>query len=135
MDPAPVSVLVVDDEADALATVALCLRAAGYDVTTARDGREAARLIDGRTFDLVITDLLMPQVDGIELLTHVKATRPGLPVIAVSGGADYFGDSNLLEVAVKMGARFTLVKPFSPRQLLNAVTAVCPRQPAGKNPA
>src|SRR6476661_2391238 len=79
-------VLVVDDNADARLTLQLLLEAEGYRVETAANGREALRVQRERPSQILITDLFMPVVDGLETLQQFRKEYPDMPVIVVSGG-------------------------------------------------
>ncbi len=105
-------ILVVDDEPGIRYLLRRVLAAQGYDVTVAADGAEALLMFKTASFDLVITDLTMPNVDGIQLL-RILRTRPSPPrVIAMSGGRREDCGSDL-DVATTLGAAATLAKPFT----------------------
>ena len=115
-------VLVIDDEPDIRMFVATALQRAGHSCSEAGDGREAARLLRERTFDVVITDILMPERDGLETIMRLKQERNPVPVIAMSGMP---ADSAMyLRVAQQLGASLALAKPFTVDQLVEAVTEV-----------
>lgn len=112
--------LVADDDDAIRTTLVRGLGAHGYDVSTARDGIEALeRLAEGH-FDLVVTDINMPTMDGIELLLKLVEQRPGLKVIAISGGG-LFPKHELLEDARLLGAVDILEKPFDIDALMTRV--------------
>jgi DNA-binding response OmpR family regulator len=119
------SVLVVDDDAELLEAVARVLRGAGFEVRTARNGRAVKELILGRAPDLVITDILMPDRDGVEVIEELRRTTRGIRVLAMSGRSD-FGGLNLLDLAKSLGADATLAKPFNGDDLLAKVNALIP---------
>jgi CheY-like chemotaxis protein len=79
------NILVVDDEPGALKYISHFLRRDGYQVTEARDGAEALDLIENSRFDLVLSDVRMPRVDGVTLALHVRSTRPTIPIILMTG--------------------------------------------------
>lgn len=110
-------VLVIEDNADLRDYLRLALRGEGYEVLTARNGREALGMIDGHGLDAVITDLFMPEMDGIETITALRRKLPGVRVVAMSGrpGVDY------LTVARELGVTHTLRKPFELDELLSAL--------------
>jgi PAS domain S-box-containing protein len=109
-------VLVVDDEAFILETAREALRDGGYRVLTAAGGDEALRQVDEHDVDVVITDLRMPEMDGLDLIRTLRARHPNLPIIAASGMAD--GRS---EEALQAGAHTFLAKPFSEEELRGAL--------------
>ena len=78
-------ILCVDDEENSLFLRKLVLQKSGYEVITARSGREALEILESRSFDLMLSDLLMPEMSGAELTRHVKDRHPRLPVILISG--------------------------------------------------
>ncbi len=120
----PTSILLVDDAPDTLEVMAQCLRADGHDVTCAAGGREAISLVQDRSFDLVITDLLMPDSDGMEVLMAVRRYLPTARTIAMTGGGEYFPARQLLSLGSALGADEQLTKPFSRADLCDAIDRV-----------
>src|SRR5689334_9510556 len=120
--PGAARVLVVDDSDTAREIVARMLRRDGHVVLQAANGREALRLMRMSRADLVLTDLFMPDMDGIELLRALAAEAPDLPVIVLSG-ADVSGPGSLLGAATMLGAAAALSKPVAPETLRMAVIA------------
>jgi two-component system chemotaxis response regulator CheY len=114
-------ILVVDDDKEVLNFVSSVLKNAGYEVIEARDGDEALKFIRAGGIDLLITDLMMPETDGLELLTQLRSRRT-LKIIAMSGGG--VTRQNNLKTARLLGAAYTLAKPFSGEDLLAAVREV-----------
>jgi DNA-binding response OmpR family regulator len=114
-------VLVVDDEAGIRGLFSEILQSAGYEVLEAENGKRAIRMAADSTVDLVITDLVMPEQEGIETIVMLRKDRPHLKIIAMSGAA--FGDQ-YLGVARKLGADTMLAKPIRPDQLLETVRQV-----------
>jgi two-component system response regulator HydG len=100
--------LVVDDEASARSGLERLLRDAGYDVVTAADGREALALFGERATDLVVTDLKMPVMDGMQLLAHLHERSPDVPVIVTTA----FGDIDSAVAAMRAGAADFITKPI-----------------------
>jgi CheY-like chemotaxis protein len=124
--------LLIDDNDDLITGTAELLRRAGHAVRSGRNGQEAVRLLEDQAADLLITDILMPEQDGLGLILKVRCQFPSLPIIAMSGA----GAPNelYLAIAAKLGAVATLTKPFSRAQLLNAIARVSPErehEPAG----
>ena len=111
------SVLVVDDEAGIRELFALTLAGAGYEVAEAEDGKAAMAVLGERRFDLLITDLVMPEREGIETIREVRKRWPDLKILAVSGA---FGGA-YLKPAKALGANATLPKPVSRDQLIASV--------------
>lgn len=104
-------VLLIDDDDTVRSAMARAVALGGHEVLQARDGRQAIREAEGRELDLVITDINMPEMDGIEVILTLAERRPGLPVIAVSGGGR-MPKEVLLSSAGILGAVKTLGKPF-----------------------
>lgn len=120
------AILVIDDDAAVREVVSEMLKLEGYDVTIAANGREAIRLLDARGFDLVITDLIMPEKEGIETIAEIRRTHARLPILAISGGGR-IGPSDYLETARYLGADATLAKPFARQELLTTVDSLLTR--------
>ncbi|MHB1193627.1 MAG: response regulator [Longimicrobiales bacterium] len=110
-------ILVVDDNAEFRRGLAKALRQHGYDVTEAGDGREAMAFLRKNPPDLVITDINMPEMDGIEILNELRVTKTAVPVVAISGGG-LVPKSLLLGNASVLGAVETIEKPFELATLL-----------------
>jgi len=108
--------------------VARVLGSAGHDVAQAPDGAAGLRLWREGGADLVITDLHMPDTNGIEVMLELRAFAPNLPVIAMSGGQRAL-DLDLLGSARLLGAVRVLAKPFTGDDLLAAVSAALPAHP------
>jgi len=118
------SILVVDDAPDTLEMIQRNLAARGYRVYTAPGVMEAIRLLEQSPVDLVVTDLKMPKVSGMELVKHVRENLPDTEVIMVTGYATVEGAVE----AVKTGAQEYLSKPFTDEELLQAVKRVLDKQ-------
>jgi len=113
-------ILVVDDDDAVCRMITLALEIAGHEVTSVCQARQALALLETNHFDLVITDLVMPDVEGIEIIMRVSQAHTPVPVVAISGeGAD--GPEEYLGIARLLGATCTLPKPFDCRRLLQVV--------------
>lgn len=123
----PLSILLVDDSKDTLDVLAMCLDGHGHEVTCVTSGHEAITLLAQRCFDLVLTDVLMPEVDGVQVIMAARQRCPGARVIAMTGGGDFFAAKYLLKMAGTLGADAQLAKPFTRQQLFDAIEAVCPQ--------
>jgi two-component system response regulator HydG len=110
-------ILVVDDSQDTLEVLSRNLSGSGYRVYTARSVAEAVKLLDSETVDLVITDLKMPKISGLDLVRHVKENLPDTEVMMITGYATIEGAVE----AMKTGAEEYLTKPFTDEELLSAV--------------
>jgi len=116
----PLSALVVDDEAQVRAVVARLLAHFGHEVRQASDGAEAIRLLEERPPDVVITDIMMPGMDGIELLAEIRSRKPEVEVIVMTA----FSDIDTAVRAMKAGAYDFLSKPLGEQQLRNTIDTV-----------
>jgi putative two-component system response regulator len=110
-------VLVIDDESIVRMLVVEILEAAGYAVTSAESAERALRLLEERDFDLVVSDVVMPGLSGLELLDLVRARSASLPVLLVTGAGTY----DTLSQALTGGAAGLVTKPFAHAQLQSAV--------------
>jgi DNA-binding NtrC family response regulator len=118
--PAKNKILVVDDE-EALRTVlAAELEGEGYQVTTAADGQEAITILGSSSFDLILLDIKMPNVDGFEVLKFAKGRQPATKIIMLTGFADL---KNAIE-SKKLGAEDFVSKPYDLVDLLTTVERV-----------
>ena len=100
--------------------IRLVLEASGYAVAWARNGKEARRVLEGSSFDVVLTDLLMPECDGLELIGELVKNNPTVGIVAMSGGGHVAGE-HYLQMAKSFGAHVLLSKPFSHDRLFAAV--------------
>lgn len=112
-------VLVIDDEPMLRAMVGRILDRAGYLAVCAANGAEGLAAFRRERPALVITDLIMPEREGIETIRQMLRERPDLPIIAMSGGLG--GSADFLRMAHELGATETLRKPFEPTELLARV--------------
>jgi CheY-like chemotaxis protein len=113
-------ILVIDDEELIRRLLIATLKSQGHEVLDACDGAEGLRLLQVNHPDLIITDIIMPEMDGVELLMTLRREAPNIRVIAMSGGGQ-FGHHATLELAEPLGAFATLHKPFAPEAVLSLV--------------
>jgi CheY-like chemotaxis protein len=113
-------VLVVDDEAPIRSLLRTILSVAGREVFEAADGAEALRLLEGQPVELVLCDLRMPVMDGLETIPRIRRLAPAAQIVAMSGGGSS-GVVDQLDVALQLGAAVALMKPFSVEELLAAM--------------
>jgi CheY-like chemotaxis protein len=113
-------VLVVDDDASSREIIRMALECEDYQVDEAENGKVALELASHSEFDLLVTDIVMPEVDGIQFMYELHKTRPRLPIVAISGGA-LLSARNYLRIASQTGASAVLPKPFTLSQLYAAV--------------
>lgn len=116
------TILIIDDNADLGMVLRAHLQAAGHRPLVVDSARAGLALIEDGGIELVITDILMPEVDGIEVVRSVKRRWPALPVIAMSGGGQ-IAAGDLLDMIGQLGADHVLKKPVLRGDLLAAVEA------------
>jgi len=114
------SILVVDDDAAFRIAVSRVLCGAGYKVAEARDGVKAQEVLKSQRPDILVTDIIMPDGDGIELINAVKWRYPTMRILAISGRG-YLGTLDLLKMAAMVGADATLCKPLGTEDLLSRI--------------
>ena len=114
------SILIIDDEDPVREVLRRLLERVGHAVYEAADGKTALRMYAGNPTDLVISDIYMPEMDGIEFLMRVREAFPEARIIALSGGG-YMGKEDVLAAAGNLGAVGILEKPFSAQECLEVV--------------
>jgi len=112
--------VVIDDNAEIRRVIELKLRTQGYKVITAANGKEGLNLIKSKQPDVVITDIVMPEKEGIEVITEVRRDFPNVKIIAMSGGG-LIGPHEYLSWTKMMGVQRTFTKPFAINEILEAV--------------
>jgi DNA-binding response OmpR family regulator len=120
------SVLVVDDDPDVCDLVTYKLEQSGFEVRRASDGDAALREVAKKVPDLVLLDVMMPGISGLEVLERLRSgpATAGIPVVMLTAKAQ----ENDVERGFELGADDYVVKPFSPRELVRRVTAVLSRR-------
>jgi len=113
-------ILVIDDDDQMRTLLRQVMEWAGYEVVEAGDGREGMQKQRKQPVDLVITDLIMPEQEGLETISSLKKEYPGLKIIAISGGGR-IGPEAYLPAAQELGADKVFSKPFDVRELAGAV--------------
>ena len=126
-------ILLVDDNLDLLDAMQIPLERAGHHALVAANGQDALALIRGNRIDLVITDIYMPEKEGLETILELRQLFPEVKIIAMSGGGQTQGRSNLF-MAEQFGAAMTLKKPFSATELVMAVRTVLGTEPGRTGP-
>jgi CheY-like chemotaxis protein len=123
-------ILLIDDEDTARGDTAATLRGLGHEVVAEASGIEALRRIGrmngGAGFDMVLTEILMPDVDGLEIIRNLRRSHPGCPVIAMSDDGRRVDARLSLSLAAGLGAAATLMKPFTATELRETVQDLCP---------
>ncbi len=113
-------ILIIDDDEIILNVFNRFLTGKGHDVTVAPDGRKGLRALEREAVDLVITDIMMPETDGLEVVMAIRGKGTDIPVIAISGGMHAM-PMDFLPMAKKFGAEQVLYKPVELDDLLAAV--------------
>ncbi len=114
-------ILLIDDDEAVSRAVAAALRRAGYEVETAEDGKQGEALFRKHAWDLVITDLIMPNKDGVETIMALRRLRCDFGILAITGGGQMLGTDYLRKIVANLGVIRLLTKPFTSSQLLEAV--------------
>jgi len=119
-------ILMVDDELALQKTVQMLLSEEGHQITTCGDGSEAKKLIEDSEFDLLISDIRMAPVSGMDLLKYVRDIKPNLPVVMLTA----YGHVETAVEALRMGAFDYVAKPFKIDKLFDVVSRALASKPA-----
>ncbi len=122
----PLNILLLDDEECICTLVSLLLERNGHTVNTATSGKSALQFLATQHCDLIITDIIMPDVDGLEIIQTAKKLRPAVRILAISGGGDMLSRHDCLKMAKLLGASAVLSKPFNESQLQEAINQAYP---------
>jgi CheY-like chemotaxis protein len=117
-------ILVVDDNPSLRTALNLMLQHEGHSAVLVEDGRAGVEAIQNEDFDVLIVDIFMPEMDGFEVISLMRAHKPSLPIIAISGSATSSPD--FLAMTTKLGATCRLRKPFRQADLHQALAACLP---------
>lgn len=124
-------ILVIDDSTTVLAFVEQILLDSGLDVIKATDGRKGLQRLRDQPVDLILTDMYMPELDGLDVVRLARRLQPGVPVLVMSSKE---GRLNLFDAAKALGATATLLKPFTREQLLAQIGAILDGAAPGARP-
>ena len=116
-------ILLIEDMKGVRESLEVILQMAGHTLEVANDGAAGLQKIGAGSYDLIITDILMPEVDGTEVIIQSKQSNPSIPVLAISAGGNGVSADQALEIASQK-ANAVLVKPFSKDELLNQVNTL-----------
>jgi two-component system chemotaxis response regulator CheY len=115
-------ILVIDDDTVVRQSLTVILEDAGHEVVSAEDGKRGMAAFRSEHPDLVITDIIMPEQEGIQTITEIRGVKPDAKIIAISGGGR-IGNTDFLKIARIFGAMDVIPKPFDPDELLSHVKA------------
>jgi CheY-like chemotaxis protein len=115
------SVLLVDDEESVAKGFARVLAAVDYETSWAQNGKVASKMLEQSRFDAMVTDIFMPERDGLEMIREVHKLFPGMGIVAVSGGFGTVDVTQWLKLALALGASVALKKPIKSADLIAAV--------------
>ncbi len=113
-------ILIIDDNEQMRVLLRQAMQWAGFEVDVAENGRHGQQLFESQAADLVITDLIMPEQEGLETICELKKIQPGVRIIAISGGGR-IGPEAYLPAAMELGADRIFAKPFDIKELVEAV--------------
>jgi len=123
------AILVVDDDRDVRDMLQRLLERAHYEVETAEDGKQALRMFQEKAYDVVVTDILMPEKEGVETIIELRKQCSDIKIIAISGGGK--GDAaHYLQVARAFGADRIFSKPFECHEILQAIAELMASTPS-----
>jgi DNA-binding NtrC family response regulator len=128
MDTMSAHLLIVEDDSEMRDLLRKVLQKEGYRVSLAADGHEATTAVGRIPFDLIVTDMLMPDDGGLELLQHIHETQPTLPVIIITA----FGDWGSYSRALELGAAAFISKPLKMAELIGAIHSALAARGAGQ---
>jgi DNA-binding response OmpR family regulator len=114
------NILIIDDDEQMRNLLCRAMEYAGFEVAAAADGRKGLRLFEESFYDLVITDLIMPEQEGMETITFLRINHPEVKIIAISGGGR-IGPETYLPAALELGADRAFAKPFPIDKLISTV--------------
>jgi CheY-like chemotaxis protein len=123
-------ILLIDDDASVRDSLAAALRHLGHEVTAAADGAEAVRAFEDQPAELVLTDIVMPEMDGLDVIRRLRRAAPATRIIAMSGATAH-APALYLRMAVQFGADATLAKPIGLDELRRTVDDVLRRRATG----
>jgi two-component system response regulator (stage 0 sporulation protein F) len=116
------TILLVEDDEQLRTMLKLLLAGSGYEVWETPNGTRVCDMYQQQRFDLIITDLVMPDLEGLEMIMELRRIDQKVRIIAMSGGGGQGRAEDYLRTAHKLGAKLTLSKPFSNKEFLEAVS-------------
>jgi len=113
-------ILVIDDDAHIRELITIMLESEGHTVVLAEDGLIGLQMLEDNTFNLIITDIIMPNQEGIETIVQIKSRNPDIKILAISGGGR-IGSTDYLTLAENFGVDKTLSKPFYHKDFIDCI--------------
>ncbi len=126
-------ILIIDDEPHILLMLKKMLERVGYEIEIATNGIEGIKLFKESGSDLVITDIIMPEKEGLETIREMRRIKSDLKIIAMSGGGKVSAD-NYLQIARIFGAAKSIAKPFTQKEMVSAVQSLLGGEGANEDP-
>lgn len=123
-------VCVIDDDEHVRGTLAEILRRSGYGVLLASDGDKGLKIVERSGPAIVVTDIVMPNREGIETIREIRRRFPEVRILAISGGGSKSASTDFLELAYALGADDVLAKPFRTAELLHKMSKLTPPRAA-----
>ena len=117
------NILIIEDDSPVRKIIRMMLEAEGHEVIEATDGDMGVQIYRNQQTDVVITDIVMPNKEGLETIKELIKDFPDVKIIAISGGGKVSG-RHYLELAKQLGAKYTFEKPFNWRQLIGTVNEI-----------
>ncbi|KPK28947.1 MAG: hypothetical protein AMJ61_00130 [Desulfobacterales bacterium SG8_35_2] len=117
-------ILIVEDDQPFRNVLIQLFQKENFEVTGCTDGVDAIKILKNDTFDVIVTDIIMPKKDGMALIVELRRNQPNIHIIAISGGARQIDPLNPLKIAKRVGAEYTFTKPFKLAELLSAVRSL-----------
>lgn len=117
-------ILVIDNDLVARDSIRSCLQSHGHLVVSAANGTAGLKALNAGMFDLILTEVLMPEMDGLEIIIHTRRHNITVPVIAMAAGAKAMTGMDVLKYAKTLGASAVLEKPFADSRLLDMIDNV-----------
>jgi len=121
-------ILVVEDNESLSTVLRSAIQNTGHNVIEARNGISAVKVIRTEPIDLIITDVFMPGMDGLDLIRETKKEAPDIKIIAMTGGGEQFDEETCIKVALTLGADCGVEKPFEIVELLDRIAELLPTE-------
>lgn len=128
----PYTILIIEDDDDFRVFISDLLDASGFTIVQARDGEEGLSIFSTQPADLVITDIVMPGIDGLEVIQRIKLIDPYVPMVAMAATLDKPHKQGFLSLAIMKGADAVLGKPFKIKELRTTINRLLDKRPSSQ---